>query len=184
MASPLRASLCLCLGLAAFSLAAKSKPGVDPANIDVTLQPCNDFYTFANGGWLKSHSIPADKARFGAFEEVSERNRAILKQILEETSAKTTWAKGSVQQKVGDFYASGMGEAAIETRGFAPLKPILASIEGLKDANQLPALLAKLHAQGLPGGFGFFVGQDFKDSTRYMGNLMQGGMGSLIGITT
>lgn len=177
MASPLRTSLCLCLGLTAFSLAAQSKPGVDPANIDTTVKPCEDFYAFANGGWLKSHAIPSDKPRFGAFEEVSERNRAILKQILEETSAKTAWTKGSVQQKVGDFYASGMNDASIEQRGLAPLKPVLATIEGLKDAKQLPALLAKLHAQGLPGGFGFFVGQDFKESTRYMGQLMQGGTG-------
>jgi len=177
MAFPLRASLGLCLGLAAFSLVAQSKPGVDPANLDTAVKPCEDFYGFANGGWLKTHSIPADKSRFGAFEEVSERNRAILKQILEETSAKTTWAKGSVQQKVGDFYASGLDEAAIEKRGLAPLKPILTTIEGLKDARQLPALLAKLHAQGLPGGFGFYVGQDAKNSTQYLGYLSQGGTG-------
>ena len=177
MASPLRASLCLCLGLAAFSLAAQSKPGVDPANLDTTVKPCEDFYRFANGGWLKSHSLPADKSRYGAMEELSERNRAILKQILEETSAKTAWAPGSIQQKVGDFYASGMDEAAIEKRGLAPMKPIFATIDGLKDAKQLPALLAKLHNQGLPGGFDFFVGQDMKESTRYMGNLMQGGTG-------
>ena len=177
MLSPLRLSLGLCLGLATFTLAAQSKPGVDPANLDSTVKPCEDFYAYANGGWLKSHSLPADKARFGAFEEVSERNRAILKQILEETSAKTVWSKGSVQQKVGDFYASGMDEAAIEKRGLAPLKPTLATIEGLKDARQLPALLAKLHAQGLPGGFGFFVRQDAKASTQYLGYLNQGGTG-------
>ncbi|NWJ40196.1 MAG: M13 family metallopeptidase [Geothrix sp.] len=177
MPSPLRASLGLCLGLAALSLAAQSKPGVDPVNLDTTVRPCEDFYTFANGGWLKTHTIPSDKPRFGAFEEVSERNRAILKQILEETSAKTTWAKGSVQQKVGDFYAAGMDEAAIEKRGLAPLKPVLTSIEGLKDAKQLPALLAKLHAQGLPGGFSFFVRQDAKASTQYLGYLSQGGTG-------
>ncbi len=177
MASSLRTSLCLCLGLAAFSLVAQPKPGVDPANLDPAIRPCDDFYAFANGGWLKSHSLPADKARFGAFEEVSEGNRAILKQILEATSAKTTWAKGSIQQKVGDFYASGMDEAAIDQRGLAPLKPALASIEGLKDAKQLPVLLAKLHAQGLPGGFGFFVRQDAKISTQYLGYLNQGGTG-------
>jgi putative endopeptidase len=177
MGSSLRASLCLCLGLTAFSVAAQSKPGVDPENIDTSVKPCDDFYAFANGGWLKSHSIPSDKPRFGAFEEVSERNRAILQQILTETSAKTTWAKGSVQQKVGDFYASGMDEATIDQRGLAPLKPILATIEGLKEAKQLPALLAKLHAQGLPGGFGFFVRQDAKVSTQYLGYLGQGGTG-------
>ncbi len=177
MASPFRASLCLCLGLATLALVAGEKPGVDPVNIDASVKPCEDFYTYANGGWLKSHTLPADKARYGAFEEVSERNRAILKQILEETSAKTTWAKSSVQQKVGDFYAAGMDEAAIDKRGLAPLKPIFATIDGLQDTKQLPALLAKLHTQGLPGGFGFFVGQDAKESTRYMGNLMQGGTG-------
>ncbi len=177
MVSPLRASLGLCLGLSALSLVAQSKPGVDPRNLDASVRPCDDFYAFANGGWLKTQSLPADKARYGAFEEVSERNRAILQKILTDTSAKTTWAKGSIEQKVGDFYAAGMDEAAIARRGLAPLKPALATIESLKEGNQLPGLLARLHNQGLPGGFGFFVGQDMKESTRYMGNLMQGGTG-------
>ncbi|WP_257312260.1 M13 family metallopeptidase [Geothrix fuzhouensis] len=177
MASSLRASVCLCLGLAAFTLVAQSKPGVDPANLDTSVKPCDDFYRFANGGWLKSHSLPADKSRYGAMEELSERNRAILQKILTETSAKTTWAKGSVQQKVGDFYTSGMNEAAIEKRGLGPMKPIFATIDGLKDTKQLPALLAKLHNQGLPGGFGFYVRQDAKASTQYLGYLGQGGTG-------
>ncbi|HJV48474.1 MAG TPA: M13 family metallopeptidase [Geothrix sp.] len=177
MASPLRASLGLCLGLAALSLVAQTRHGIDPANLDPSVKPCEDFYAYANGGWLKTHSIPSDKPRFGAFEEVNEHNRAILKQILEETSAKTTWAKGSVQQKVGDFYASGLNEKAIETRGLSPLKALLATVEGLKDTKQLPTLLAKLHGQGLPGGFGFFVRQDAKASTQYLGYLSQGGTG-------
>ena len=172
-----RLSLCLCLGLASLALTAQAKHGIDPVNVDPSVKPCEDFYTYANGGWLKSHSLPADKARYGAFEEVSERNRAILKQILDETSVKTTWAKGSVQQKVGDFFAAGMNEAAIAKRGLAPLKPTFALIDGLKDSKHLPALLARLHSQGLPGGFGFFVGQDMKHSTQYLGNLMQSGTG-------
>ena len=181
MASPLRASLGLCLGLAALSLVAQTqpgyKPGIDPANMDLSVKPCEDFYAYANGGWLKSHALPADKAIFGAMDELRDRNRAILAKILTETSAKTTWAKSSIQQKVGDFYASGMDEAAIEKRGLAPLKPILATIEGLKDGKQLPALLAKLHNQGVSGGFGFSVQQDAKVSTEYLGSLRQGGTG-------
>ena len=177
MSVSLRTSLGFCLGLAACSLVAQPKPGIDPVNLDTSVKPCDDFYAYANGGWLKSHGLPADKSRYGAFEEVSERNRAILKRILEGTSAKTTWPKGSIQQKVGDFYASGMNEATIEKRGLAPLKPALAAIEGLTDAKQLPALLAKLHGQGLPGGFGFYVSQDAKNSTQYLGSLGQGGTG-------
>jgi putative endopeptidase len=172
-----RTSLGLCLGLAAISLVAQSKVGIDPMNLDATVKPCEDFYAYANGGWLKAHTIPADKPRYGAFEELSERNRTILKRILEETSSKVNWAKGSVQQKVGDFYASGMDEAAIEKRGLAPLRTTLATIEGLKDAKQLPALLAKLHNQGLPGGFAFFVRQDAKASSQYLGYLYQSGTG-------
>ncbi len=177
MVLPLRVTLGLCLSLATLSLIAQAKPGIDPANLDTAVKPCEDFYSFANGGWLKSHAIPSDKARYGAFEEVSERNRAILQQILTETSAKTAWAKGSVQQKVGDFYASGMDEATIDKRGLTPLKPVLATIEGLQDVKHLPTLLAKLHNQGLGGGFGFYVGQDAKESTRYLGSLSQGGTG-------
>jgi predicted metalloendopeptidase len=177
MSSSLRASLGFCLGLAAFSLVAQTQPGINPVNLDPSVKPCDDFYGFANGGWLKTHSLPADKPRFGAFEELGERNRAILNRILVETSAKTAWPRGSIEQKVGDFYASGMNEAAIEKQGLAPLKPTLATIEGLKDAKQLPAILAKLHAQGLPGGFNFFVRQDAKASTHYLGYLYQGGTG-------
>jgi putative endopeptidase len=172
-----RTSLGLCLGLAAISLVAQSKVGIDPMNLDATVKPCEDFYAYANGGWLKAHTIPPDKPRYGAFEELSERNRAILKRILEETCSKASWTRGSVEQKVGDFYASGMDEAAIEKRGLAPLRPALATIEGLKDAKQLPALLAKLHNQGLPGGFAFFVRQDAKASSQYLGYLYQSGTG-------
>ena len=178
MATAFRTSLWLALGLTAAGLVAQSGPhGVDPANLDTSVKPCDDFYHFANGGWLKAHPLPADKAIYGSFAEVSDRNREILKQILDETSARRTWPKGSVEQKVGDFFAAGMDAAAIEKRGTAPLKPILATIDALKDSKHLALTLAKLHSEGLPGGFGFFVMQDAKNSTRYLGALNQGGLG-------
>ncbi|HEX9081004.1 MAG TPA: M13 family metallopeptidase N-terminal domain-containing protein, partial [Holophagaceae bacterium] len=179
MASPFRISLSLALGLTALGLVAASPahPGIDPANLDTSVKPCDNFYEFANGGWLKSHTLPADKSRLGAFTEVMDHNREILKQILDETSAKRTWKPGSVEQKVGDFFAAGMDEKAIEKRGLAPMKPIFATIDGLKDSKKLPAVLAKLHNEGVPGGFGFYVGPDDKDSTHYLGALYQGGLG-------
>jgi len=178
-----RSSLFLTLGLAATALVAgdpegaKVKPGLNPANLDTTVKPCEDFYQFANGGWLKAHTLPSDKSRYGSFEEVSDYNREILRQILEETSRKQDWKPGSVQQKVGDFYTSGMSEAAIEKQGITPLKPYLARIAALKEAKELPTFLAKWHSEGLGGGFGFHVSQDAKNSTRYMASLGQGGTG-------
>ncbi len=150
---------------------------VDPATFDAAVKPCEDFYSHAVGGWLKANPVPADKSRWGSFEELADRNRAVLKAILEETSARTDWPKGSVKQKVGDFFASGMDEAAIEKAGTKPLEPWLAKVEGLKSAAGLPKLLAELHGRRLGAGYGFFVAQDQKETTRYMAMLSQGGLG-------
>ena len=95
MLSPLRLSLGLCLGLATFTLAAQSKPGVDPANLDSTVKPCEDFYAYANGGWLKSHSLPADKARFGAFEEGDYLGYSVNTLKLSQTSSAASRAASS-----------------------------------------------------------------------------------------
>ena len=101
----------------------------------------------------------------------------MLKSIVEETSARNDWPKGSLKQKVGDFYASGMDEAAIQKAGLTPLTPWFARIETLKSPGELPALLATLHLNRLPSGFSFAVGQDQKNSTRYIPSLGQGGLG-------
>ncbi len=106
-----------------------------------------------------------------------ERNRAIEKTILEETSAKTDWPKGSVRQKVGDFYAAGMDEAAIEKDGTKFLAPWLEKVDALSSAADLPKLLAELHSRRLPAGFGLYIAQDQKESTRYIPILGQGGLG-------
>jgi putative endopeptidase len=171
-----RMTRCLVVGSFALSLFGQSTLGFDPQNIDRTVKPCDDFYTFANGGWMAKNTLPSDKSRYGAFEEVAERNRAILKQILDETSARKDWKKGSVEQQVGDFFAAGMNEAAIEKRGTAPLKPYFARIEGLKSAKSVPTFLGQWHRDGMGSGFGFFVRQDAKESTKYMGYLSQGGL--------
>ncbi len=154
-----------------------SRPGFDPANMDRSVKPCEDFYQFANGTWLKANPVPADRARYGSFELLADRNREVLHGILETVSKRADWKKGSLEQKVGDFYASGMDEAAIEKLGGAPLKPWLERIEAMKGAKDLAPLMGDLALVRAGGGFGFFVGQDAKESTRYIGILSQGGLG-------
>jgi len=154
---------------------AAGKP-IDPASQDASVPACQDFYDHAVGGWVKANPVPADKARWGAFDELAERNRFTLKAILEETSARTDWPKGSIQQKVGDFYAAGMDEAAIEKAGARPLAPWLDRIAKL-EAKDLPAYLAAAHAADIGGGFDVGVNQDDKDSTRYITIVHQGGLG-------
>jgi putative endopeptidase len=161
---------------AAVPAAQPAKP-LDATAMDSAAKPCEDFYQYADGGWIKANPIPADKARWGAFEELADRNRLVLKSIVEETSARSDWPKGSLKQKVGDFYASGMDEAAIQKAGLAPLAPWFARIDALKSPAELPALLARLHMNRLPSGFTFMVGQDQKSSTRYIPSLGQGGLG-------
>ncbi len=174
----------LALGLIATSLVVhgstpKTAPkAIDPANLDTSVKPCDDFYQYANGGWLKRSAIPADKARFGSFEELADRNRDTLHAILEETSSRTDWKKGSLEQKVGDFYASGMDEAAIEKLGSSPLKPWLDRIDALKGTQDLAAVLATFHgARAGGGGFNIGVSQDPKNSAQYITQLSQGGLG-------
>jgi predicted metalloendopeptidase len=170
-------ALALSLLLAAAPAVPPAGQAIDPAQLDDSVQACQDFYAYAVGGWLKANPIPADKARYGAFEELFERNRAILKTILEETSARKDWKKGSIQQKVGDFYASGMDEAAIEKAGTKPLQAWLARIDRLKGPGDLPGYLAQAQLRDLRGGIGFRIDQDEKDSSRYVPVLWQSGLG-------
>ena len=177
----LRAALVLSLAFAEIPLFAQTPPAkpkaIDIRNIDTSVKPCDDFYRYADGNWIKANPVPADKSRWGSFEELADRNRDTLKAILDEVSAKRTWPAGSIEQKVGDFYASGMDEAAIEKAGMTPLEPYFAIVGGVKsDADPAP-VLGRLRAAGLGAGFGFAVAQDPRESTRYIGTLNQGGLG-------
>ncbi len=100
-----------------------------------------------------------------------------MRKILEETSLKADWPKGSPQQKVSDFYATGMDAAAREKAGAAPLAPAFATIAKLRTADDLSAVLAELHLSGVNAGFGFRVAQDARNSVRYIGIFNQGGLG-------
>jgi len=149
--------------------------GVDRAYMNPAVSPVKDFYTYANGAFDKV-SIPGEYSAWGVNQEINERSYVILKSILE-TSAKNGGDKGSLTQRVGDFYAAGMDETAIENAGARPLHPWFALIDQIKTPADLTTVMGQLYAAGLPVGFGFGVQIDDKEATAMIGAFTQGGLG-------
>jgi putative endopeptidase len=169
-------SLAIGLALTATASAFTNDHGLDRRNFDPSVAACTDFYRYANGGWLDSNPIPAEYSNWGMGNELRERNFNQLKQILDDT-AKTKAKPGSNAQKIGDFYASAMDEAAIEKAGYGPVKPDLAAIEKAKNSADVVALLRRWHAQGLQPLFNFGPLGDLKNSSMSIGYATQGGLG-------
>lgn len=151
--------------------------GIQPAHIDPSVKACDDFFQYANGTWMKTGTIPPEYPSWGAFYEIYERNLVVLKGILEDAAKSTTAPKGSIVQKVGDFYAAGMDEAAIEKAGVAPLTSRFERIAALKVPGDLAREFGRLHAEDLGGGFNTVVDIDDKNSSAYIFQLSQGGLG-------
>jgi putative endopeptidase len=154
------------LGLATLSLAAADLPRIprfSPDYMDRTVAPSADFARYAFGNWQQANPIPADKSRWGAFNELELYNQTGLKGILETAAAKSH-EPGSVEQKVGDFYASALNTAAIEAAGTKPIVTDLAQVAAITSLADLARTLADLHNRGVGGLFSIGVGPDAKRS--------------------
>ena len=159
-----------------FSGLAFGQAGFTTDALDRSINPCDDFYRFACGNWLKNNPIPPDQSAWGRFSELAERNRTILREILEKYSS-PTMHRDADEQKIGDYYASCMDETQIEAKGLASLQPDLKRIAALKNKVEIAALLAHLHSIGVEAGFDFSAGQDFKDARQMIAQADQSGMG-------
>jgi putative endopeptidase len=165
----------LCLNALAQS---DGRKGPDLASIDKTCEPCEDFYKFANGGWLaaRENQIPAAYPVWSKAMILGDKNLALLRQILEEASRDTRARKGSSEQLIGDLFASCMDEAKIEAAGAKPLAPHLARIAGIKDRRELQAEVGRMHRAGVPALFGMGGLPDFKNSGTVIAFVSQGGL--------
>jgi len=151
--------------------------GFDLKNLDRSVSPAQDFYQFACGGWQKNNPIPDEYSRYGSFDVLQEADNKVLKKILEDAAANKNWPKGSEQQRIGDFYATGMDSARIEREGYKPIVPDLKRIDALQDKKELIKYIAEKHLSGIGGFFGFFVTADAKKSNLMAPHLSQGGIG-------
>jgi putative endopeptidase len=164
-------------GAVAPSDAGKQVHGYDLADLDRSVAPCDDFYKFSSGGWMKNNAIPADRSAWTVFGKLDAANEDHLHQILEESVKDKFAAPGSNRQKIGDFYASCMDETLIEATGTKPLDPEFARIAAIKDIPSLQAEIARLQLSGVDVAFGFGSLQDFKDSKQVIFAAGQGGLG-------
>ena len=153
----------------------KRPSSFDESALDKTVNPCEDFYRFACGNWMKNNPIPPDKTSWGRFNELAEYNRGILHKILEDLSQKKG-LKGN-DQKLADYYSSCMNEKAIDEKGLEPLKTQLGWINGIKTKQDVTTVLAKLHDIGSRGFFVFISRPQLHDAAKEGGWADQGGLG-------
>jgi endothelin-converting enzyme/putative endopeptidase len=150
--------------------------GVDETAIDKSVDPCDDFFAYACGGWLKTHEMPPDRSQYGRFAEIEDRNLATLHDILDDAAAKRG-ESFPFRDKVGAFYAACMDEAKVETASLPSLQAALATVDKVRSFDDGAKLLAKLHLEDVNALFHFESEQDFADATQMIGALDQGGLG-------
>lgn len=168
------------LGILACGLTANAQQApqkyIDPANMDLSVKPGDDFYQYASGTWVKNNPVPAKETRWGTFNELREFNAQAVRSLVETAAADKNAKPGSVTKRVGDFYTAAMDSLTIEKLGYTPIKP---ELEKIKQINSLQGILSHanyMRINGIGGSFyGFGVGQDRKNVNKYLVNISQGG---------
>lgn len=150
--------------------------GLSSSALDRSVDPCDDFYQFACGGWIAETEIPADKSRWSrSFSEIFERNEKTLRDILDKAAENPQ--ADEVSSKIGPFFAACMEEEVIEQAGLTPIKPLLDKAKRIKTPKDITLLVAELHKQQLYPLFDISASQDFKDASRMIAHLDQNGLG-------
>ena len=142
--------------------------------LDRAVPPRLDFFRYANGGWIKTNPMPADRSYWGVDTVLEQENQSFIRDLLTSLPA---GPEGSVERQLADFYGSGMDERAVDTAGFSPLQPEFDRINAIGDSQALQAEFARLQLIGVAAPLQLTEMQDFKDSTQVIALALQGGLG-------
>jgi putative endopeptidase len=160
------------------AVAPAPKSVFDVSELDKNINACQDFNGFVNDKWVAANPIPSDRSRWGAFDQLAENSLNMQHQIVEDAAKGAAQAKpGSIEQKIGWLYQSGMNEDAINKAGFDPIKPKLDAINGLKNGKDVADYLDKSFVSGDMQVFSFGSGADFKHADMQIGYTFQSGLG-------
>ena len=151
--------------------------GVALENMDSSVRPQDDFYTYVNGTWLQKTEIPSDSSAYSAFTEIYDKTQLQLKEIVVDASENTSAEIGSDEKKIGDLYTSYMDEERLNSLGITPLENLLTEISGVSSNDALITLMAKLYTKGSNIPFGWDVWSDSSNSTQNIVYVMQSGLG-------
>ena len=154
---------------------ATQESGIRLTNLDQTINPRNDFYQYACGGWMKANPLTDEYSSFGSFDQLAENNRTQIKGLIEELAKKQS-QPGSITQKIGDLYNIAMDSAKLNADWVAPIKEYLDKLASIKDRNGLSQEIATMHRDGFGPFFGLYVGADDMNSSMNIAQLYQGGL--------
>ena len=152
-------------------------PSFDIKNMDTAVKPGDDFFDYTNGTWLKNNPIPADKNSRSSFDELIEKNRHDIKEIIEESAAAKDVQPGSNAAKIGAFFNSGMDTISIEKQGITPLEPFFGKIASIKNIADVQSVAAYFQTYQIASFFAVFSNIDAKNSSSVIAGCYQSGLG-------
>src|SRR5499427_9654100 len=157
-----RDSLSRTLGAIVLAMLAVPALAGNASDFDKTCAPCKDFDQYANGGWTARTKLPPGYTNYGAFDELYDRNEAVLRRILERVASDKSAAAGSDRARLRDYYSSCMDSAGAEAAGGKPIAGLLADVDGMGSSQDVARQVGWMHANGVGGAFAFFAAQDPK----------------------